>query len=282
MAFVARLPWWTWVGLALNLASWASSWSRVGPWAYTFFPIWLGFILFLDGVNVARKGSSLLTRNAARFALLFPMSSVFWWVFEWMNGYVRNWTYTEMGYTPFQRQALATLYFATVLPVMVEMFELFATFRPLKPLLPSSARGPRLSPSAAVRLVGLGVFLLWLPIAFPRFAYMLIWLCLIFLLDPLNNLAGRPSAFGRLLARDWRFFLALPLSGLACGLFWEMWNFRAQPKWMYHLPYLDWTPHYFEMPLPGMLGYLPFAVEVFAMYQISLLALGLARDELVY
>jgi hypothetical protein len=129
-------------------------------------------------------------------------------------------------------------------------------------------------------LVGLG--LLWLPFHFPQYAYMLIWLCLGFLLDPINNLAGRPSAAAHLLARDWKFYITLPLSGLVCGLFWEMWNYYALPKWTYFLPYLNWTPHYFEMPLPGMLGYLPFAVELFAMYQIVLLALGLKDDYLAY
>ena len=49
--------------MLLNLASWISSWAKIGPSNYTFFPLWLGFILFLDGLNVARTGSSPATRS---------------------------------------------------------------------------------------------------------------------------------------------------------------------------------------------------------------------------
>lgn len=281
--FIARPPWWLWAGLLLNIAAWTSSWGRIGPWNFTFFPLWFGFILVLDGLNVTRQGSSILSRNWRRFALLFPISSVYWWTFEWMNSFVQNWFYIyDQHYSWLTLNLLSTLYFSTVLPAVMEMFELLATIPALKPALAAVQPGVRLSGGAAARLLMFGVLLLWLPIAFPTFAYMLIWFSLIFLLDPINNLAGRPSAFGRLLARDWKFILTLPLAGLLCGFFWEMWNFYALPKWQYFLPYLNWTPHYFEMPIPGLLGYLPFAFELFAMYQFGLLALGLARDALNY
>jgi hypothetical protein len=283
LGFTTRAPWWLWAGALLNIAAWISSWGRVGPWQFTFFPLWVGFILALDGLNVTRQGSSILTRDWRRFALLFPISSVYWWIFEWMNGFVQNWFYTyDHAYAPLTLNLLSTLYFSTVLPAVMEMFELLSTIPALKPLLPASASAPRLRPAWVARLLLVGVGLLWLPIRFPQYAYMLIWFCLIFLLDPVNNLAGRPSAFGRLLARDWKFLLTLPLAGLACGFFWEMWNYFALPKWQYYLPFLNWTPHYFEMPIPGMLGYLPFAFELFAMYQFGLLLLGAKRDLLAY
>jgi hypothetical protein len=61
-----------------------------------------------------------------------------------------------------------------------------------------------------------------------------------------------------------------------------MWNFYALPKWIYYLPFLNWAPHYFEMPVPGLLGYLPFACELFAMYQFGLMLLNLKGDALNY
>lgn len=281
--FIAQAPWWLWAGALLNIASWISSWSRHGPWNYTFFTLWFGFILVLDGLNVTRQGSSILTRNWRRFALLFPISSVYWWIFEWMNGYVQNWFYiSDQAYSPLAHNLLATIYFSTVLPAVMEMFELLATIPGLKPLLPASRVGARMSLGWAVRMLLVGVLLLWLPIRYPQYAYMLIWLCLIFLIDPINNLARRPSVFGHLLARDWKFLITLPLAGLFCGFFWEMWNYYALPKWQYDLPFLNWTPHYFEMPLPGLLGYLPFACELFAMYQFGLIFLSLKEDALNY
>ena len=56
--------------------------------------------------------------------------------------------------------------------------------------------------------------------------------------------------------------LALWIGGLLCGFFWELWNSRSYPQWIYHTPGVV-GPKLFEMPLPGYLGYLPFALEVY-------------------
>ncbi|HLY30532.1 MAG TPA: hypothetical protein VKQ36_05865, partial [Ktedonobacterales bacterium] len=78
------------------------------------------------------------------------------------------------------------------------------------------------------------------------------------------------------------FLITLPLAAIACGFFWEMWNYYALPKWKYDLPFLNWAPHIFEMPLPGWLGYLPFGLELFAMYQFTLWLCRLRADKLVF
>ena len=46
-----------------------------------------------------------------------------------------------------------------------------------------------------------------------------------------------------------------------------MWNFYSYPKWVYHVPYVDFL-RIFEMPLLGYGGYLPFGLELFALYQL--------------
>jgi hypothetical protein len=43
-----------------------------------------------------------------------------------------------------------------------------------------------------------------------------------------------------------------------------MWNFYSWPKWVYHTPGAQFL-HVFEMPLLGYLGYIPFALELFAL-----------------
>jgi len=78
--------------------------------------------------------------------------------------------------------------------------------------------------------------------------------------------------------RDWRFFV-LPLAGIWCGFFWEMWNFYALPKWYYTVPYIGFWK-VFEMPLLGYSGYLPFALELFALYQFFLLVTRQKQDYL--
>lgn len=288
--FLRRLPWYSWAGLALNLVAWASMWGRLGFWwPYTFFPLWLGFILVLDGLNVAVSGTSPLARDRWRFAALFLFSSPFWWVFEGLNAPVGNWRYRmDHTYSPLGYIFWTSLDFSTVLPAVMEMAELLAALPALRPRLAAGSAGRRLRPPVALGLVTLGGVMLVAPVLWPHQAFPLLWLCLIFLLDPLNNLARRPSAFGRLLAADWRFIATLALGALACGFFWELWNSRALPGWTYVVPTLNAppyifggpVPHLFEMPLPGYLGYLPFGVELYTMYQFALLLLRLRRDNL--
>ncbi len=275
-SFWARLPAYAYLGAALNVAVWTSSWARIGPWRYTFFALWLGFILVLDGVNLARAGTSPLARSRVGFAAMFLISCPFWWSFELLNVPVQNWHYTlDQPYSALAYFLMASLNFSTVLPAVMEMAELIASAPALRPRLRPPEVGPRLSNWAAAGWMGAGVVTVALPFLFPRYAFGLIWLCLIFVLDPINNLARRKSALGHLLAGDWRFLVALPLAGVCCGFFWEMWNYFALPRWYYTVPFIDAGPHLFEMPVPGYLGYLPFAVELFAMYQIVLLIAGL-------
>jgi hypothetical protein len=280
--FPLRVPIYAYVGLVVNLLAWYSSWARVGPWPYTFFFLWTGFILFLDGLNVARTGTSPLRRSLKRFVLLFVYSAPFWWTFEALNVPVQNWHYRlDHAYALIPYVAITTLDFATVLPAVMEMAELLASFRGLRPRLAPSDVGPRLPLAAASVLIAAGVAMVGIPWLFPTRTYGLVWACLVFLLDPINNLARRKSAAGHLLAGDWRFFVTLPLAALCCGFFWEMWNSRALPNWYYTVPGFDSAPHLFAMPLPGYSGYLPFGVELFAMYQFVLLVLRRRRDNLV-
>lgn len=93
-----------------------------------------------------------------------------------------------------------------------------------------------------------------------------LWVGLIYLLDPLNTKLG-PHGTPSLL-RDWlegRYgrTISLAVGGIVCGLCWEFWNYWALSKWTYDLPFLGPFQHYryFEMPLPGFLGFLPFAME---------------------
>ena len=287
-SFIARLPLHFYLGLLLNLFAWTSAWNQLGFWwPYMFFPLWFGFILVLDGLNVARSGTSPLRRSLTRFAVMFVVSALLWWAFEGLNVPVQNWHYRmDHDYPPLQYIFWTTLDFSTVLPAVMEIAELLAGFALLRPRLAPLDVGPRLSNRAAALLIGIGVVALALPFLLPRYTYGLVWLCLIFLLDPINNLARRKSAIGHLLVGDWRFIVTLPLAALLCGFFWEMWNSRMVPGWYYTVPFLNADPkllpiRLFEMPVLGYLGYLPFAIELFAMYQFVLLICGRRKDNLI-
>jgi hypothetical protein len=308
-SFLTRIPWYAWAGVALNVTAWVMSWARIGEWngltinghayltahihlwAYTFFPIWLGFILVLDGVNVARSGSSPLTRSWRGFVLLFLLSIPFWWVFEILNIPVQNWRYffdypintgTFSGWIEYH--TISSLCFSTVLPAVLEIAEILASFPALRPRLAPHNPGPKIKVSTAGILMLVGVAGLLLPFTAPYYAFGLLWVGVTFLLDPINNLARTKSALGHLLAGDWRFFVLMPLAALCCGFFWEMWNSLALPKWIYTIPLVaSWhIPHVFEMPLIGYTGYLPFGIELFVMYQFALLLLGRRKDVLTF
>ena len=124
----------------------------------------------------------------------------------------------------------------------------------------------------------LGLLCFTLPWLFPQYCFGLIWLCVVLILDPINSLFRRKSALAHIAVGDWHFFV-VPLAGLCCGFLWEMWNFYALPKWYYTIPYVGFWK-IFEMPLLGYTGYLPFALELFAMYQFVLLLTRQKEDYL--
>lgn len=104
---------------------------------------------------------------------------------------------------------------------------------------------------------------------------MALWVGLWLLLDPINARLGKPG-----LIEDWlegRFgrTLALFAGGLLCGLLWELWNYWAIAKWTYDLPFLGPLEQvrYFEMPVPGMLGFLPFAAQCWVLINTIVLVL---------
>jgi len=97
-----------------------------------------------------------------------------------------------------------------------------------------------------------------------------------------NNYATRgPPILSPSVVRDWSDgrwgrTLALGAGGLFCGFLWEFWNFWAGTKWVYHPPFLGSWEHYryFEMPLPGLLGFIAFGIETWTMWQTTLLLLS--------
>jgi hypothetical protein len=275
-----RFPFYGILALALCLAAWACSWLRIEPlYRYSFFPLWFGYILFIDALVVWRHGKSLLARARWHYPLLFLTSSLFWWAFETLNIPVQNWHYIlDQPYSPLAYFLIASLNFSTVLPAVMETAELLSTLPPLHPRLPASNHGPQLPIWGLALVELLGILCLILPWLYPRYFFGLIWLCLVLILDPINNLCRRKSALAHIAVGDWRF-IVLPLAGLCCGFLWEMWNFYALPKWYYTIPYVGFWK-IFEMPLLGYIGYLPFALELFAMYQFVLLLLRRKEDYL--
>lgn len=258
-----RFPLHGWLGLLLVAVFWYLSWGLEGPRThFTFFPLWLGYILIVDGLIFMRKGNSPASRSRKGFVLLFVFSIPFWWLFELFNSVLQNWHY--LGVEHFSDTAYvlyASLQFSTVLPAVFESAELVATFRQRDYQLLRLKTGGKTPLLFFISgWIMLLLFLIWPQLFFP-----LVWVALYFIVEPVNYRLGFKTLLNYTEKGNWQPVWNLWIGVLMCGFFWEMWNYYSYPKWIYELPYLN-EPKLFEMPVAGYLGYLPFALELFAMY----------------
>jgi hypothetical protein len=260
------LPWWAWLGLVLLTAGWIMAWNRF-PWfaalqPHTFLPLWLGYILVINGLTKMRTGACLLSCRPGFFLALFPLSALFWWFFEYLNRFVQNWYYVGIeDFSPMAYVIHASLCFATVLPAVLSTEELLASFpRLFGPLAASwviSGRGGRypaigLFALSAVGLAGIGIW--------PDYLFPLLWLSPLLLVMTLQRMTGRATILAPLGRGDWRPVWLPALAALCCGFFWELWNFGSHAHWEYSIPFVQ-KFHIFAMPVAGYLGYLPFGLE---------------------
>src|SRR6267142_791061 len=114
------------LGVLLLAICWPLNWTLPGMrTAYLFFPLWLGYVLVVDGWVERRTGSSLWTRSRRDFVLLFVASSPVWWIFEMINNRTENWEYLGAHtFTAIEYYLLCTLSFSTVMPAVFETTEL--------------------------------------------------------------------------------------------------------------------------------------------------------------
>jgi hypothetical protein len=229
-------------------------------WLYFF--AWWPLVLFLDGILGLLAGKSLLWERPRDFLRMTFFSVTVWLIFEVLNLWLLNWRYAGVEPRLWLRWPGYALSFATVLPGVLLAAEALAALG-----VGANLRGRKLRlgnwPPAFLLL---GVACLVLPMLAPGYAFALIWGSFFFLLDPLQDLLTGDSLTRRFLAGERQQHLCLLLAGLACGVWWEMWNFPSAAKWVYTLPVLNFGK-IFEMPVLGFLGFLPFALECWVMYE---------------
>jgi len=251
-------------GIILIIIFWSLNWSLNGlrtHWA--FFPLWLGYILLADSLVFLRKGNSIFSRSKKIFIELFIFSIPVWWLFEILNHFTKNWFYVGREYfSDTQFFLLASLSFSTVIPAVFETAELVSSFRRNKS---KSYKKIVLTKRSSLYLILAGIITLSAVILLPEYFYFLIWVSLYLLIDPINYLLGSKNLFQYLAQGNWKPVSSLITGCLICGFFWEMWNYFSYPKWIYFLPGVNFL-HIFEMPALGYLGYIPFSLELFAIY----------------
>jgi len=265
-----RLRWYGWLGILVVVVAEVLLFLGqpfVGKW---FTPIvWSGYILFADALVLRLKGASLLHDRPREAAMMVWLSVGCWLVFEVYNFRLQNWYYVNVPENPLERDWAYLWSFATIMP---GMFETADVLEGLGFLDHVRARARDLSPAflSALFLIGLA----WvsipplLPPSVGRYTFGFVWLGFILLLEPINIRLGIDTPLMRWSRGDPRPALRLLAAGLICGFLWEFWNFWAVSGWRYTVPWpLDFGPHYFRMPVLGLLGFPPFAWESWAMFQ---------------
>jgi hypothetical protein len=261
-----------WVGLALVAVFWPLNWwPGLASTHLLFFPLWLGYVLAVDGLVLRRTGDSLLWRSPRIFLALFPLSVPTWWLFEAFNERLGNWEYVGAErFSELEYFLYASLSFSTVIPAVFESAELVRSYK----FIERFSMGPRFprrgdTPAYRLTLALLGAAMLAATLLWPRYCYPFVWTSLVFLFEPLCLALGRRGFTHDIARGDWRPWMSLWLGGLLCGFFWELWNVESDPKWIYHVPFVGFWK-LFEMPILGYLGYLPFAMELYLVARLVL------------
>jgi len=237
---------------------------KIEPFASWYFPIiWFGFILVVDALVYQLKGNSLISNRFYKFLGIVIISMMFWWIFEFVNMAIQNWSYSGLENLKDMKNLFGSLSFATVLPALFEVVELIRCLKLFEGK--KLERKHKITKKFLYWMIGLGIACFFLPIILPEFTFPLVWLSFFLILDPINYLHEQPSIIKHLKDRKLVVPLSLLLAGIILGFLWEFWNYWAVPKWTYDIPYVGFLK-VFEMPILGYFGYFPFAWELYAMY----------------
>jgi hypothetical protein len=257
------LPRHTWAGVLILVVGEILMIMRIPLVTQWFTPImWTGYILVVDGLIRRRKGTSLLSDYPFEFFLLAVISIGSWAIFEGYNVLLQNWIYIGLPDSILVRYIGYAWAFATISPVMFLTYELLDTAVPGENPSPS----PRLAGGVFWGFVIVGLACLVVPLIWPStWMTPLVWIGFAFFLDPINGRLGERSFLSDFFTGHYRSMSLMFLAGLICGIFWEFWNYWATTKWEYDVPYLGHIK-LFEMPVLGFLGFMPFAVESYAIY----------------
>jgi hypothetical protein len=267
-------------GIILLLLSEIFLFKKVDPfysWFYCF--AWWSYILIIDAIIYRLKGNSLILNRTKEFFLMIPWSFFIWLIFEAANLSLENWYYINLPHSRVERWLGYSIAYGTVLPGLFETTELLESLGLFRN---SKVKNKVLSSKVQNVLILLGVICLVLTVLIPRYFFPLIWVGFIFLLEPFNYRFGGRSLLKDLEEGTLKKIYLLLVAGLICGFLWEFWNFWALSKWVYTVPFFEKRKG-FEMPFLGFLGFPPFAVQAYVMYNfISLFRFGRGWEKSTY
>lgn len=233
-------------------------------WFYCF--AWWSFILFLDSLNFRKSKSSPLSQSTEEFLFSAFISVFVWLVFELFNLRLKNWSYHDLPPSTVERWLGYFIAYATVIPAIREISFFIQGFIKGRGFSPFRFKA---SSTLLKVFILFGILIVFLVLRWPTLFFPLVWLCFILLLEPLNYWLQNDTFIVDQEKGDWSRIWSWVLAGIVAGFFWECWNFWAGSHWEYSLPYMNFW-RVFQMPVFGYTGFMPFALEVFAFYQLLL------------
>lgn len=241
--------------------------------------MWTGYILFVDNVIYGRTGSSLLMVSGKHLPVILVISIVSWLIFEGYNYLLKNWYYIDLPENTPVRYCGYAWSFATIIPGVLITKDFLSSLH-----LFDKTRSTVFHIPARIQygVITVSMLACIYPLLYPNeYLFPLVWVGFIFLIDPLVNLMGGNSVIGEIMKGRPALIYRLLAAGLICGLLWEFWNYWAVAKWIYTVPYFP-KVKLFEMPVAGYLGFPPFAVECYVLYQFFKVLLEKAGLRLKY
>ncbi|MCJ7502759.1 MAG: hypothetical protein MUP80_06845, partial [Acidobacteriia bacterium] len=170
-----------WIGLGIILVAegllfWGSRWVAI-----FITPIaWTGYLLLIDAAVWSLRGESRLGKTPAHLFSLAFWSVPLWLIFEAYNLRLENWTYVGLPESVLVRCVGSVWSFATIWPAILEtadLVEALGLFRS------HAARRTKLSPSAHLSILLLGLVLVTVPLLVPaslgRYLFGAIWIAFI-------------------------------------------------------------------------------------------------------
>lgn len=276
------MSWYGWIGAA-TLIGGEILLARGNAFVATWFTplMWTGYLLLADALVLRRTGHSRWLHRPRETGWMLILSVLSWLIFEVYNLKLMNWGYVGLPTDPLERTLGFLWSFATITPAIFVTADLLHALGTLRGTV---IRPRQISPALLSLLFVVGLACIAIPPALPDwlapYTFAAVWIGFVPLLEPLNLRLGAPS-----LLREWlagrpgpvaRFLLA----GLVCGFLWEVWNFQTRlysgAGWIYTFP-TELRPFgisFGAMPMLGLIGFLPFALECYAIFYFLRWALG--------
>jgi hypothetical protein len=272
-----KLPIWFWVGLVMWGSTLFILWGKFTEpkWIIIWadLPLFWGFALLMDGWVYKRTGGiSIISRSAQEMVALGVASVSGWLIFEYLNFFVDdNWIYPAGNLIPDNEFTIyAVIGSAGLMPLAFEWYTLFLTFDGMKNRF---ASGPKLTmPSwLGTALLVFSFIMLFFIAFYPDTLFTLLWVIPLLILSVVLEKLKIWTPFNLIKKGDWSSVMLFALAYLVQGFLLEFWNYfsathengqiitQTPAYWAYSVPYIN-VYHVFEMPLLGLMGYLPFGV----------------------